>query len=172
MKKILIAVLLLGVLFVGGCGMQAAKDGDTVKINYRGTLSDGTEFDSSAGKPPLEFTLGQGQVIPGFEKGVLGMKVGEKKTITIAAKEAYGEVDPRYLQDVPRSIIPANISIAKDKYLMMTVRGEPVRARVADLNDTTVTLDLNHPLAGKDLTFDIELVEIVKEADTQASEEE
>ena len=142
--------------------MQAAKDGDTVKVNYRGTLSDGTEFDSSAGKAPLEFTLGQKQVITGFENAVVGMKVGEKKTVTIPAAEAYGPVDDRFLQDVPRSIIPANITLAKDKYLMMSIRGEPVRARIAELNTTTVTLDLNHPLAGKDLTFDIELVEIVK----------
>lgn len=141
--------------------MAQAKSGDTVRIHYTGTLDDGSQFDSSVGRGPLEFTLGSGQVIPGFDSGVTGMEVGEKKTIHIPCAEAYGEFNPAAQQDVPRDQIPADIPLEVGTQLQMQApNGQVMPVKVAAVTDETVTLDANHPLAGQDLTFALELVEI------------
>jgi len=141
--------------------MTQAKSGDTVRIHYTGTLNDGSTFDSSAGRDPLEFTLGSGQVIPGFDTGVTGMSVGEKKTINIPAENAYGEVDPDARQAVPREQIPADIPLEIGTMLQMQApTGQVVQVAVVEVSETEVMLDANHPLAGKDLNFELELVEI------------
>lgn len=141
--------------------MTAAKSGDTVRIHYTGTLSDGSVFDSSEGRDPLEFTLGSGQVIPGFDNGVTGMTVGEKKTIEIPSDEAYGPVHEEARQDVPRAQIPAEIPLEVGIQLQMqSPTGQVVPVTVVAITEESVTLDANHPLAGKDLTFALELVSI------------
>ncbi|MCK5624056.1 MAG: peptidylprolyl isomerase [Alphaproteobacteria bacterium] len=141
--------------------MSEAKSGDTVRIHYTGTLTDGTCFDSSEGRDPLEFTLGGGQVIPGLEREIFGMKVGEKKTVTAVADEAYGQPNPAAMQEVPRATIPPEIELAVGGQLQaMTEDGREVSVTIVALTEDTVTMDANHPLAGKDLVFDVELVEI------------
>ncbi|SDG69391.1 FKBP-type peptidyl-prolyl cis-trans isomerase [Alloyangia pacifica] len=141
--------------------MTQVKTGDTVRIHYTGTLNDGTTFDSSAGRDPLEFQVGSGQIIPGLDKAMAGMTVGEKKTVEVASEEAYGPVHPEARQTVPRAEIPDNIPLDLGTPLQMqTPTGQVVQVTVAEVTETEVTLDANHPLAGKDLTFAIELVEI------------
>jgi peptidylprolyl isomerase len=142
--------------------MSEAKAGDTVRIHYTGTLSDGSTFDSSAGRDPLEFTLGSGQVIPGFDKAVDGMTVGDQKTVEIPADDAYGQRDPNGMQSFPRDKVPDDIPLDIGTRLQLsTPSGQPVMVTVSEVTDTEVILDANHPLAGQDLTFEIELVEIV-----------
>lgn len=142
--------------------MSDAKTGDTVRIHYTGTLSDGSTFDSSAGRDPLEFTLGSGQVIPGFDKAVDGMSVGDSKTVEIPAEEAYGAHNPDGRQAFPKADIPDSIPLEVGTQLQMqTADGRPLPVVIAEVNDDHIVLDANHPLAGKDLTFAIELVEIV-----------
>lgn len=142
--------------------MSDAKSGDTVRIHYTGTLSDGSTFDSSAGRDPLEFTLGSGQVIPGFDKAVTGMAVGDAKTVEIPCAEAYGEHDPNGRQEFPRKEVPDDVPLDIGTRLQLsTPSGQPVMVTVAEVTEEVVVLDANHPLAGKDLTFEIELVEIV-----------
>ncbi len=141
--------------------MTAAKSGDTVRIHYTGTLSDGSVFDSSEGRDPLEFTLGSGQVIPGFDTAVDGMSVGDKKTSVIPADQAYGARQEEAVQEVPREQIPAEIPLEVGLQLQMqSPSGQVVPVTVAAISDDVVTLDANHGLAGKDLTFAIELVSI------------
>ncbi len=141
--------------------MTQVKTGDTVRIHYTGTLNDGTTFDSSTGRDPLEFQVGSGQIIPGLDKAMPGMSVGEKKTVEVASEEAYGPVHPEARQTVPRAEIPDNIPLDLGTPLQMqTPTGQVVQVTVAEVTETEVTLDANHPLAGKDLTFAIELVEI------------
>ncbi len=142
--------------------MTKAKLGDTVKVHYTGKLDDGIEFDSSSGREPLEFTLGSKQVIEGFENGVVGMEVSESKTITISSEEAYGPYHKELALDVPIEQFPSNIQPQVGQQLQLTQPdGQPINVMVTQITDTIVTLDANHPLAGKDLTFDIQLVEIV-----------
>jgi FKBP-type peptidyl-prolyl cis-trans isomerase 2 len=141
-------------------GMTQAKNGDTVKVHYTGTLDDGTEFDSSAGREPLEVTLGTGQVIPGFEQALEGMAVGDKKTVHIPADEAYGEAHSELIQEIPREQIPAEIELEVGLQLQAEGPNGPFVVVVTDLAEETVTLDGNHPLAGKALNFDLELTEI------------
>lgn len=141
--------------------MTQAKSGDTVRIHYTGTLNDGSVFDSSEGRDPLEFTLGSGQVIPGFDMGVTGMGVGDKKTVNIPCAEAYGEVIEEAKQVVAREHIPADIPLDIGTQLQMqSADGRAMMVTVAEVTDESVTLDGNHPLAGKDLTFALELVSI------------
>jgi peptidylprolyl isomerase len=142
--------------------MTQAKSGDTVRIHYTGTLQDGSVFDSSEGRDPLEFQLGSGQVIPGFDDGVTGMAAGDKKTIEIPCDQAYGAINPAAMQDVPRAEIPDHIPLDLGTQLQVQAgNGQTMMVVVANVTDETVTLDANHPLAGKDLTFALELVEIV-----------
>lgn len=141
--------------------MSEAKNGDTVSIHYTGRLPDGSEFDSSAGREPLEFTLGAGQIIPGLEKEIEGMAVGDKSTVTIPADEAYGPHRPEAVQEVPRTQIPEEIDVAVGTQLQgMTQDGRQLNLTVVEVGNESVTLDANHPLAGKDLVFDVELVGI------------
>jgi peptidylprolyl isomerase len=138
-----------------------ARRGDTVNVHYRGTLDDGTVFDSSEGGDPIRFTIGGGEVIPGFENAVEGMSAGEKKTERIAAENAYGERDEELVFDVHRNQLPddAEVSIG-DTLQVGFPDGSSASVQVAALQEQTVTLDANHPLAGKALTFELELVGI------------
>ncbi|MBI2860533.1 MAG: peptidylprolyl isomerase [Chloroflexi bacterium] len=139
-----------------------AKSGDTVKIHYTGTLADGAIFDTSIGKEPLEFTLGEGAVIPGFEEAVTGMQVGDSKTVDIPADQAYGPRDDNLLIKVERSELPEGLEPEVGQQLQsVSPDGGIVVVTVVEVTDTTITVDANHPLAGKDLTFEIELVEIM-----------
>lgn len=141
--------------------MAEAKTGDTVRVHYTGTLADGTVFDSSEGRDPLEFTLGAGMVVPGFEKAVLGMVEGEKSTNTIVAAEAYGDHKSELMADVPKDRFPDDLEYEVGTRLQVQSQdGRATAVVVAEINDDSVKLDGNHPLAGKDLTFEIELVEI------------
>ena len=144
--------------------MTQAKSGDTVKVHYTGTLSDNTELDSSQGGEPLSFTIGQNMVIPGFENGVVGMKVGESKKVTIPADQAYGPYNNELVAAVPRSQVPPELDVSVGMVLQVrSTEGGLARAIVRDVSENEITLDLNHPLAGQDLTFEIELVEITGE---------
>ena len=141
--------------------MTQVKTGDTVRIHYTGTLQDGTQFDSSRDREPLEFQVGSGQIIPGLDSALPGMEVGETKTVEVAAEAAYGDVDPSARQDVPREQIPAEIPLEVGTQLQMqTPDGRAGPVMVAEVGEKSVTLDANHPLAGKDLKFDIEVVSV------------
>ena len=142
--------------------MTQAKSGDTVRIHYTGTLDDGTQFDSSAGRDPLEFALGGGQVIPGFDNAVDGMTVGDSKTVTIPPEEAYGQRHEQLVQQVSRSALPDEIEPAVGMQLQsQSPEGQVMMLVVTEVEEEAITVDANHPLAGQALTFDIELVEIV-----------
>lgn len=142
--------------------MRQAKTGDVVRVHYTGRLTDGTEFDSSQGREPLEFQVGSGQIIPGLEKHVEGMEVGQKSTVTVPAEEAYGARDERQVQSVPRDSLPDDLDLELGSRLTATTReGRQIPLTVIDLDESQVTVDANHPLAGQDLIFDLELVEIV-----------
>ncbi len=141
--------------------MAKAKVGDTVKVHYTGRLEDGTEFDTSSGREPLEFTIGAQQVIQGFEDGVIGMEINETKTVTIPADMAYGPYHEELALDVPKEQFPPNIHPELGQQLQLTQpNGQPINVTITQITDEVVTLDANHPLAGKDLTFDIQLMEI------------
>ena len=145
--------------------MSHAKPGDTVKIHYTGTLTDGTEFDSSAGREPLEFTLGSGQVIPGFDQAVEGMTVGDSKSVNIASRDAYGPRHEQMVQDVPKSALPNDLEPTVGMSLQARGQdGNVINLTVTHVGDDAITVDGNHPLAGQDLNFDIELVEIAESA--------
>ena len=142
--------------------MQQVKSGDKVKLHYHGKLSSGETFDSSAGRDPLEFEVGSGMVIKGFDDGVTGMVVGDKKTINIPFMEAYGPVNPEMVIDMPKDRFPADMQLETGMPLMMSDgQGHQFQVTVTEIREESVILDANHPLAGKDLTFDLELVEIV-----------
>lgn len=141
--------------------MTQAKTGDTVHFHYTGTLSDGSVFDSSEGREPLAFTLGSGQIIPGLDAALDGMTVGEAKTVTIPPEQAYGPRDPQARQAVPRDQIPADIPLEPGTMLQMqTPDGQAIPVTVAEADDQQVVLDANHPLAGQELTFAVEIVAI------------
>jgi peptidylprolyl isomerase len=142
--------------------MTQAKEGDTVKIHYTGRLGDGTVFDSSSGREPLQFNIGSGQVIQGFEEAVNGMTVGEKKTAQIPCDKAYGEPNPSMMMVVDKKHVPSDIEPEVGQRLQVGgASGELLAVTIIEVNDDNITLDANPPLAGEDLTFDIELVEIV-----------
>jgi peptidylprolyl isomerase len=143
--------------------METAKKGDKVKVHYSGRLTDGTTFDSSEGRAPLEFEIGSGQVIPGFDTGVTGLQTGEKRTVTIPAEQAYGAVSEDHIIEYPKAQFPPDLNIEVGMPLQMSNEyGQSFQVVVKEIKDDTVILDANHPLAGKDLVFDIELVEIVR----------
>lgn len=142
--------------------MAEAKQGDTVKVHYTGKLDDGTVFDTSAEREPLQFTIGQGQIIPGFEEAVVGMSEGESKTTQIPSDAAYGPHRDEMIVEVERSQFPPNLDPEVGQQLQIRQPdGQAIVVTVTDLSDESATLDANHPLAGKDLTFDIELVQVV-----------
>jgi len=142
--------------------MSAAKTGDTVKVHYTGILEDGTQFDSSRGSEPLQFTLGGGRILPGFEIAVEGMIVGGTKTIYLPAEDAYGPYREDLTQEVPRSVIPGDIELAEGIILhAQGPDGQTLHFTVVNFDDQKVKIDGNHPLAGKDLTFELELMELV-----------
>ncbi len=141
--------------------MTQVKENNTVKVHYTGKLADGEIFDSSEGKEPLAFTLGQGSLIPGFEKGLIDMKLNEKKTITIPADEAYGDPREDLLIEVPKSELPQEMDPEVGMGLVSrTPEGQEINLLVVEVKEDTVVLDGNHPLAGKELIFDLEVVEI------------
>ena len=144
--------------------MTQVKPGDTVHIHYTGTLRDGTTFDSSEGRDPLQFEVGSGQIIPGLDKAIPGMEVGDKKTVNVPCDEAYGPVDPQMRQAVPREGIPDDIPLDLGTRLQMqTQQGQVTPVTVVEVTDEQVTLDANHPLAGRDLVFDFEVVSVESE---------
>ncbi len=142
--------------------MDQAKAGDTVRIHYTGKLDDGTQFDSSAGRDPLEFALGAGQVIPGFDQAVDGMAVGEAKSVRIEPDDAYGHRQEQMTQQVPLSALPEDLEpVAGMQLQSRNPDGSVQQLVVTEVTDNSITVDGNHPLAGQALNFDIELVEIV-----------
>jgi peptidylprolyl isomerase len=142
--------------------MSTAKNGDTVRVNFTGTLEDGVQFDTTDGREPMEFTIGAEQVIAGFDNAVIGMEPGEVKKVVLSPEQAYGHRDPQIVDTVPRNAIPQEIQLAEGLVLEAKREdGQTFGFTVVDFNETTVTLDANHPLAGETLNFDIELVEIV-----------
>ncbi|HEY9616358.1 MAG TPA: peptidylprolyl isomerase [Microcoleaceae cyanobacterium] len=142
--------------------MTTAKQGDTVKVHYTGKLEDGTVFDSSADRDPLEFTIGTGTIIPGFEQAVVGMSPGESKTEVIAPDMAYGPYLQEMVVVVDRAQIPEEIEpeVGQQLHIQHDSTGQLIPVVITDVSGSAVTLDANHPLAGEDLTFDIKLVEI------------
>jgi FKBP-type peptidyl-prolyl cis-trans isomerase 2 len=140
--------------------MEQIKEGASVSVNYTGRLEDGTIFDTSLqeGRNPLTAILGQGQLIPGFENGLMGMSIGEKKTIEIQPEDAYGEVNPQLTQEVTLDKVPDNVKVGD--MLQGQNQYGPVQVTVREVNESTVLLDMNHPLAGKKLIFDLEVISI------------
>ena len=142
--------------------MTQAKSGDTVQVHYTGTLNDGSQFDSSHGADPIQFTIGDGNLIAGFEQAIIGMAAGDNKSVTIPSDQAYGPHHKDLVHEVQREQIPPEIGLEVGSQLQASgPNGEPVRLVVVGLTDDTATLDANHPLAGEDLTFALELVAIV-----------
>lgn len=142
---------------------QTARQGDTVRVHYKGRLADGSVFDSSEGGDPIEFTIGENEVIEGFERAVVGMSTGDTKVESIPAADAYGARQEGLVFDVPRSAMQEGMDLAIGDFVEVHLPdGQTAPMRVASLGDEMMTLDANHPLAGKDLTFDLQLVEIVQ----------
>jgi peptidylprolyl isomerase len=142
--------------------MKQVKKGDKVKVHYHGRLTSGETFDSSEGRQPLEFEVGSGSVIKGFDEGVTGMAVGEKKTVSIPVEEAYGPKNPEMLIEMPKDRFPEDMELEPGLPLMMSSgNGQDFQVVVAEIKEDAVLLDANHPLAGQELVFDLELVEIV-----------
>jgi len=162
---ILIGIMVTVVMIVSGCGggeIVQAKSGDTVRVHYTLKLDDGTIFDSSSGGDPMQFTIGEGQLIPGFEQAVIGMKLGEEKTVKIPSAEAYGPYRDELVKVIDRTEFPADIEPQVGQQLELELEdGRQVLVLVTEISESGVTLDANHPLAGKDLTFDIQLVDII-----------
>ena len=142
--------------------MSKVKENDTVKVHYTGKLTDGQIFDSSLQREPLEIKLGEGQLIPGFEKGLIDMAVNEKKTITIDKKDAYGEVNESLFQKISKSQLPEDLKPEVGMGLVgANAQGQEQQFRVAKVEEEDIIIDANHPLAGQDLVFDLEVVEIL-----------
>ena len=142
--------------------MRQATTGDTVHVHYRGTLDDGSEFDNSAGREPIEVTIGNGQVIPGFENALMGMAEGDTKSVTLAPEDAYGPTNPGLVHVIERDRIPDEVDLTVGAVLQAAdANGNEIRLQVVEFSDDNVTLDANHPLAGKALTFELQLVGFV-----------
>lgn len=141
--------------------MSKAKNGDVVKVHYTGKLEDGSVFDSSLERDPLQFTLGAGQMIKGFEAAVLGMEIGEEKVARLSPADAYGEVNENMIFPIKKANIPNEIQIAMGMQLnAQTNQGQPIQVTVVDIQDDQIMVDANHPLAGKELIFELKLVEV------------
>lgn len=142
--------------------MAQVKQGDVVKVHYTGKLVSGDKFDSSEGREPLEFTVGAGQMIKGFDAAMPGMEVGDKKTVNIPAADAYGEKDPTAIIEFPKDNVPADMKLEQGMQLTLSNQeGQPFPVVVTEIKEDIIVLDANHFLAGQELVFDIELVEIV-----------
>jgi peptidylprolyl isomerase len=141
--------------------LAQAKNGDKVKVNYTGKLDDGTVFDTTSGRSPLEFTIGEGQLIPDFEQAVIGMEPGESKSIQVASENAYGPHRDEMVMTVERKDLPQGLDPQVNQQLQVQqANSQPFVVTVTEVSEASVTLDANHPLAGKDLLFDIQLAEI------------
>ncbi len=174
MKVSLVLFLIVGLVLINGCGKKEEKQlsekggektmvkkGDRVKVQYTGSLEDGTIFDSSKEGEPLEFTVGGGQIMPGFDKTVEGMKLNEEKEVTIKAEDAYGKRDETVIREFPRTSLPETLKPEKGMVIQLQDQtGRPVPATIIDITENSITVDLNHPLAGKDLIFNIKVVGI------------
>jgi FKBP-type peptidyl-prolyl cis-trans isomerase 2 len=155
-----IAVLLL-LLALAGCGSPTVASNKMVSMSYKGTLSDGSVFGESQAGKPLEFLVGAGTIIPVLEKGMIGMKVGEKKTITVKSADAYGPYDQAAVQEVPRDKFPKDATLAVGQQFQITLPSGEVRpVKITAVSAKTATVDFNHPLAGKDLIFEVTIVKI------------
>ncbi|MEQ9487593.1 MAG: peptidylprolyl isomerase [Alphaproteobacteria bacterium] len=142
--------------------MAEAKAGDHVKVHYTGRLDDGSEFDSSQGRDPMEFTIGGGEILPGVENGVVGLEPGGTTSVTLPPEEAYGERRDEMIQELERAVLPKEIEPAVGMQLQAQAPdGSPMLLTIVETTEEKVTVDANHPLAGQNLTFDLELVEIV-----------
>jgi len=161
MKRILAGlapvVLALGVI---GCAAATVAAQKMVDVAYKGTLADGTVFSQSPEGKPLEFLVGAGTLIPTLEKGLMGMKVGDKKTVAVTAADAYGAYDKEAVRVIPREQFPADLGLKIGERYQVNGQGGPMVVLVADMTAKTVTIDFNHPLAGKDLTFEVTIVKI------------
>jgi FKBP-type peptidyl-prolyl cis-trans isomerase 2 len=160
---VIVAIVAIAAVYflTNNAGAQVVQKGDTVSVYYTGTLTNGTVFDSNVGKETFNFTVGANEVIPGFDQGVIGMKLNETKTITIPANEAYGPVNPSLIVKVPKSSF-TNQSVEVGMYVTQTTNGQQYQGVVTAVNSTTVTVDFNSPLAGQTLIFQIKLVGIKK----------
>jgi len=164
---VMILTLILGILLVSACaekeGAIMAQSGDNVKVHYTGTLKDGTVFDSSINRQPLAFMVGAGQMIEGFDKAVVGMKVGETKTVTIPAAQAYGEHEDSLVFTVAKKDMPPALNPQiGDDLMMSTENGGSVNVKVVAVTASSITVDANHELAGRELIFEINMVEITR----------
>ena len=158
---ILLGMLILGVILMSGCSAKAAEKGNTVQVEYTGKLTDGTVFDSSVGQDPLEFTVGAGQMIAGFDRAVLGMKVGESKTVTIPAADAYGPSRADLITIINLTELPEGLTPTVGQQLQgVRQDGSIATYTITAVTNTTATVDANSPLAGKDLVFEIKLISI------------
>jgi len=188
MKITLVLFLIMGLVLINGCGRKEerqpsvkeaekilprkvipekrdekalVKKGNRIKVHYTGTLQDGTIFDKSKEGEPLEFTVGSGQIIPGFDKAVEGMKLNEEKKVTLKTEDAYGKRDETAIREFPKNSLPENFK--PEKGIMIKLQDQTGRAMpgtVTDITENSITVDLNHPLAGRDLTFDIKVIGI------------
>ncbi len=152
--------------------MTTANQGDSVQVHYKGTLNDGTQFDSSYDRgEPIAFTVGGGQMIEGFDKAVFGMTVGEVKNITLTPDEAYGDSDPAALTTLDKSTFPEGFEFnSGDRIPLLGPNGSHFIGTITEIRDTDITVDMNHPMAGKDLNFEIELVDLEKQSNTEDGE--
>jgi peptidylprolyl isomerase len=166
MKKLLSFMFfsIICALFIFGCStVEKAESGDTIRLNYTGKLEDGTIFDSSEDREPIEFVIGGGAVIPGLENGIIGMTVTETKTITIPMEEAYGPKRPEMIMKAPKDKLPQDMEIEVGRQLeSRQPDGRIMYVTIIDVAEDTVMLDANHPLAGKTLIFEVEIMEIIK----------
>ncbi len=149
---------ILLILLLVGCQTMKVKQGDKIQVEYTGKLEDNTIFDTNKNKEPLEFTVGQHQVIQGFEQAVMDMELNQEKTVTIPPEQAYGQPDPTRIQEIPKDKIPDNAKIG-DMLTFQTSQGM-IQAKLTEIKDNNATLDLNHPLAGKALIFTIKILKI------------
>ena len=161
-KSGLMLLVMSAVILAGGCGKEEViKEGSKVKVAYEGSLADGSVFDKSEEGQPLEFTVGKGELIPGFDKAVLGMKLNEKKDFTVPPEDAYGQRNEELFRKVPPTFFPDDMTPQVDMMLsLQDEMGRPFPGTITEITQDSITIDLNHPLAGKELTFKVEIIGI------------
>jgi len=164
---VIVAVMIGSSFFINdlkfsGSSANSVKVGNTIRVDYTGTLENGTVFDSSIGREPLEFVAGIGQLIPGFDNAVIGMKIGEEKDIVIQPEDAYGDYNPQAIQEIPRDQLDSNQEIEVGMVMALTAPdGQQIPGTVTEVTDEIITIDLNHQLVGQVLNFKIKIIEIV-----------